>query len=131
MIGLEGEDEEDYDSIVQAYFHFEKWPCPRLIDDRPQGKDLALVWFWVWFMNKKRAKIARHIDVNKIPKKFRCVTISSFILFVMIDWSACRFIRVKVKAKFRCHDCKIGWTSHHAWILFDMREQTVHRKYSN
>ena len=73
MIGLEEEDVEDYDSIVPAYFQREKWPCPRLIDNRPQGKDLALVWF----MNKKRAEIARHIDVNKIPKKFRFVSVLS------------------------------------------------------
>ena len=69
MIGLgeEEEEEEDFDSRVPPHFHSKKWPSPRLIENRPQGKDEALVWF----MNEKRDEIAQHIDVNRIPKKFR------------------------------------------------------------
>ena len=73
MIGLDEEEEEEnyYDSRVPADFHSRKWPYPKLINNRPQGKDLALVWF----MNEKRADIAQHIDVSRIGKKFRLVII--------------------------------------------------------
>ena len=68
MIGLgEEEEEEDFDSRVPPYFHLRKWPSPKLIENRPQGKDEALVWF----LNEKKDEIAQHIDVNRIPKKFR------------------------------------------------------------
>ena len=74
MIGLEEEqDEEDFDSRVPPDFHTKKWPFPKLINNRPQGKDAALVWF----MNEKRTDIARHIDVNRVTNKFRLVTILS------------------------------------------------------
>ena len=70
MIGLgeeEVEEEEDFDGRVPPDFHSKKWPSPKLINNRPQGKDKALVWF----MNEKEDEIAQHIDVNSIPKKFR------------------------------------------------------------
>ena len=126
MIGLEDEEEEDYyDSRVPTDFHDEKWPCPKLRNNRPKGKDLALVWF----MNEKRDEIAQHIDINRIPNKLRfasnlddtCALIEDLdILF--------RFVRVRVKAIFKCHQCHNKWSSHHAWISFDMKEQTCHRK---
>ena len=71
MIGLDEEqEEEDFDSRVPPDFHTKRWPSPKLIYNRPQGKDAALVWF----MNEKRAEIAEHIDVNRITNKFRFVT---------------------------------------------------------
>ena len=39
-----------------------------------------------------------------------------------------RYIRVKVSAKFRCHSCRgRTWSSHHAWVEFDIREREVRR----
>eukprot|EP00092_Neocalanus_flemingeri_P076511 GFUD01094911.1.p1 GENE.GFUD01094911.1~~GFUD01094911.1.p1 ORF type:complete len:145 (+),score=45.49 GFUD01094911.1:164-598(+) len=39
------------------------------------------------------------------------------------------FVRVKVRGKFRCHQCKKGWKSNMAWLSFDMKSQEVSRMY--
>ena len=79
MMGIEEEEEEYYyDSEFPPVFHTKKWPYPKLKNNRPQGKDEALVWF----MNEKRVEIARHIDVNRITNKFRLVTILSISMLI-------------------------------------------------
>ena len=39
-----------------------------------------------------------------------------------------RYINVRVTGRFKCHLCKKKfWTSHFAWILFDMKNRHARR----
>ena len=37
------------------------------------------------------------------------------------------YVNVRATGKFRCHNCRKVWTSHFAWILFDMKNKHVRR----
>jgi len=39
----------------------------------------------------------------------------------------CRYVRVKVRGKFRCHRCNHRWFSNQTWVSFDMRLKQVKR----
>merc|ERR1711872_1183230 len=105
-VSLNMENRDDYDENEPDYFFDTKWPHPRLRKNRQRGKDEALAWFMEFY----REDIEHQVDFRRLPKNKRCV-------------------RVKVKAKFRCHKCKKGWKSNMAWISFDMKNQEVSRMF--
>ena len=60
-------DGEEFEENVPDHFYDTKWPHPKLRDNRPTGKDEALVWFMEFYQDD----IAQHVDVKKLNKRKR------------------------------------------------------------
>ena len=63
-------DEED----PPAYFQETKWPHPRLVRNRPQGEDEALVWV----LDSWREAVQRHVDMARIRNRNRSWQMGNF-----------------------------------------------------
>ena len=93
----------DDDGDIPGEFYETKWPHPRLKRNQPTGQDEALAWF----LESEREQIQRYIGRKASNRN--------------------SFVNVRATGRFRCHKCKKMWTSHFAWILFDMKNKQVKR----
>ena len=62
------------DEDPPAYFQETKWPHPRLVRNRPQGEDEALVWV----LDTWRETVQRHVDMARISNRNRSWQMGNF-----------------------------------------------------
>ena len=110
------------DEDIPEEFYKTKWPHPRLLKNRPTGPDEALVWF----MESEKEQIEKLVG-RRVSNRNKSGYIHYMTRIFLINICV-RYINVRVTGKFKCHICpKKFWTSHFAWILFDMKNQQVKR----